>query len=296
MQHQKGSLFLIGNIPGHYHSYHLRTFFSDFIEKRGFLCFHFKHRPEYERESTIQELRENSTASTSNVSTKTESSSINAPGGSHSSTLSDVRSNAKELKKSRTFCCVVVVDDDLKQEFVRSYSCKNWIGENDTVLPQKVRLVPLTRKDTCTEFPLYYSQLEKEDLTSLSELNPPRLMPQGNVGTPISVFLDFIKSCRLPSHVIKKLRLNFPIGKKSKKYSAVPMTYASTTGDEGIAYSEIKGERDQNRPQRKKETEESENHGEDERIPSVCVGLHIYICGRCTECCMISIGNSFMSL
>ncbi|OCT92014.1 hypothetical protein XELAEV_18015071mg [Xenopus laevis] len=32
----------------------------------------------------------------------------------------------------------------------------------------------------------------------MSEMNPPAMMPQGNVGTPLKVFLQLIRSCRLP--------------------------------------------------------------------------------------------------
>jgi len=38
------------------------------------------------------------------------------------------------------------------------------------------------------------------DLVSLSEMNPPvHIMPFGNVGTPVSVFLQFIQQCQLPA-------------------------------------------------------------------------------------------------
>ncbi|XP_045154859.1 G patch domain-containing protein 3 [Echinops telfairi] len=48
------------------------------------------------------------------------------------------------------------------------------------------------------------------DLKQLPELNPPVLMPNGNVGTPLHVFLEFIRACRLPPRIITQLQLQFP--------------------------------------------------------------------------------------
>lgn len=63
------------------------------------------------------------------------------------------------------------------------------------------------------------------DLNNLPELNPPDLMPNGNVGTPTLVFMDFIKQCRLPPKIIKKLGLSFPKTRTSKQYGSVPFDY-----------------------------------------------------------------------
>ena len=63
------------------------------------------------------------------------------------------------------------------------------------------------------------------DLPSLPELNPPNVMPQGNVGTPLTTFMDLIRTCKFPSHLIKKLQLKFPNSRSGKKYGAVPFEY-----------------------------------------------------------------------
>lgn len=52
-------------------------------------------------------------------------------------------------------------------------------------------------------------------------------MPNGNVGTPLSVFKELIRTCKLPSHVIRKLDLDFSFVKSKKKYSNVPLDYKS---------------------------------------------------------------------
>ena len=56
-------------------------------------------------------------------------------------------------------------------------------------------------------------------------------MPNGNVGTPLLVFMELIRTCKLPPHVIKKLDLNFSGGKSKKKYSNVPLDYKSLEKD-----------------------------------------------------------------
>lgn len=38
--------FIIANVPENFHSADLRNFFSEFIEKEAFNCFHFRHRPQ----------------------------------------------------------------------------------------------------------------------------------------------------------------------------------------------------------------------------------------------------------
>lgn len=72
-------------------------------------------------------------------------------------------------------------------------------------------------------------------------------MPQGNVGTPLSTFMMLIRTCKLPGHVIKKLQLEFPKSRSSKRYGAVRFDYggdvasfgegssASGEGEEGPA-------------------------------------------------------------
>lgn len=63
------------------------------------------------------------------------------------------------------------------------------------------------------------------DLSSLPELRPPAIMPQGNVGTPTSHFLNLIQQCRLPSSVISKLGLVFSRTRSNRKYGSVPLEY-----------------------------------------------------------------------
>ncbi|NWV23287.1 GPTC3 protein, partial [Origma solitaria] len=77
------------------------------------------------------------------------------------------------------------------------------------------------------------------ELKRLPEFNPPSFMPFGNVGTPLSVFLELIRACRLPPRIIKKLQLDFPKTGSSRRYGNVPFEYqdTETVAEEGRVYT-----------------------------------------------------------
>jgi len=65
---------------------------------------------------------------------------------------------------------------------------------------------------------------EAPDFLKLPELQPPNMMPRGNVGTSTSFFLKAINECRLPSKLIGKLKLEFPQSRK-RRFGSVPHQY-----------------------------------------------------------------------
>ncbi|KAJ8289321.1 hypothetical protein COCON_G00019800 [Conger conger] len=67
-----------------------------------------------------------------------------------------------------------------------------------------------------------------QDLRGLVEMNPPALMPQGSVGTPVGVFLRLIQACRLPPRLIRQLGLSFPQTASRRRYGNVPFLYQDT--------------------------------------------------------------------
>lgn len=91
---------------------------------------------------------------------------------------------------------------------------------DDASFPYKTKkeLQEKASKDTFTQ----------ADLKQLPELNPPAFMPYGNVGTPLRVFLELIRTCRMPARAIKKLQLQFPKTGSSRRYGNVPFTYEDT--------------------------------------------------------------------
>ncbi|NXE15428.1 GPTC3 protein, partial [Lophotis ruficrista] len=136
----------------------------------------------------------------------------------------------------RTCSCLVAVKPGRARRLVRMYSGKRWVGPGGASLPgrcliHRVRLSPGTGTET---FP--YSgdkvaageSVAEADWKQLPEFNPPSFMPYGNVGTPLKVFLELIRACRLPPWVIKKLQLDFPKTGSSRRYGNVPFEYQDT--------------------------------------------------------------------
>lgn len=116
------------------------------------------------------------------------------------------------------------------------------------------------------------SYIPWEDLAVLPELTPPSVMPQGNVGTPLSTFMTLIRTCKLPAHVIKKLQLEFPRSRSSKRYGAVKFDYKTGDYATGVGGASVGEEgmtgADTGRSNREGESDEEE-FNEEEEIPSV---------------------------
>lgn len=106
-----------------------------------------------------------------------------------------------------------------------------------------------------------------DELRSLLELNPPSVMPQGNVGTPLCVFMELIRTCKLPAYVIKKLNLEFPKSRSKKRYGAVGMDYG-TSVQEGSEGSDDESSGRQKLKPPTQDTTDTEQDTEDS-IPSV---------------------------
>ena len=71
----------------------------------------------------------------------------------------------------------------------------------------------------------HFEVVPNDVLTQMPEMNPPHLMPQGNVGTPTTIFLDLIQKCLLPHNLIQKLNLKFPSCTGQRLYSNVGFDY-----------------------------------------------------------------------
>ncbi|XP_076136674.1 G patch domain-containing protein 3 [Alosa pseudoharengus] len=226
--------FAVTNIPVKFRSADLRNYFSQFIESGGFICFHYRHRPEIQKEtaSSVNERK------TQESETEATPQIINNEDDENSPTTEDPQSAAKAVKNVKLCCCVVSVHAKDTHRFVKMYSGNQWIDSKGNWLAKccvirRVRVSPQSGDDT---FP-YKTKAEQRrrvalsenfteaDLKAMPELNPPSLMPAGNVGTPVSVFLQLIQSCRLPPRLIRKLGLIFPKTGSSRRYGNVPYHY-----------------------------------------------------------------------
>ncbi|KAH0631180.1 hypothetical protein JD844_005377 [Phrynosoma platyrhinos] len=200
-----GRFCLVSSVPAQLRSADLRCFFSQFVEAGGFLCFHYRHRPEKRGE---------------------------APGGAGPPPL-------PRRRPGPTCCCLALVRSGCSRRLLRMYSGKRWVDKQGEKLPgrcliRRVRVAPdkdgdiVTYKTKKEHHRMSSETFTQADLKHLPELNPPAFMPHGNVGTPLRVFLDLIRACRMPSSVIRKLQLQFPKSGSSRRYGKVPFIYEET--------------------------------------------------------------------
>ncbi|KAM3873635.1 G patch domain-containing protein 3 [Diretmus argenteus] len=213
----------ISNIPAAFRSADLRNYFSQFVESAGFHCFHYRHRPELLRESDGPTPE-------------------NRPCEEGSSTPSETTENKSSSKQGvKTCCCIVSVYATEADRFIKMYAGNQWIDSKGNWLARRCVVKRVRVSNDTDEEPFPYKTKSEQrhrvslterfteaDLKGLSELNPPSLMQNGNVGTPVKVFLQLIQSCRLPPRLIRKLGLTFPKTSSNRRYGNVHFQYYDT--------------------------------------------------------------------
>ncbi|XP_012887724.1 PREDICTED: G patch domain-containing protein 3 [Dipodomys ordii] len=228
---------VVTGIPSALRSAQLRSYFSQFREQRGggFLCFHYRHRPEgAPAQASDAGLPSSDPAAESQDLAQTTAAASRALSARNSA-----RGQTRTCQ-TRTCCCVISVRGlALARKLVRMYSGRRWLDSQGTWLPGRCHIHRLrlpTEASGLGSFPfktrkeLQSRKAENEafsltDLRQLPELNPPVLMPNGNVGTPLRVFLELIRACRLPPRIITQLQLQFPKTGSSRRYGNVPFKY-----------------------------------------------------------------------
>eukprot|EP00037_Helgoeca_nana_P021357 m.215383 g.215383 ORF g.215383 m.215383 type:complete len:555 (-) comp25615_c0_seq2:1598-3262(-) len=121
-------------------------------------------------------------------------------------------------------CGIVEVHTDQVDRFVAEYNGERWFDAAGKESPHTVAitLAPSALRATLEQFP---------------ELQPPAVLPQGNVGTCDSDLHLAIRECRLPASLIRTLRLNRPfISRLSKPhYRHMPFVYPGQRVDGAAA-------------------------------------------------------------
>jgi len=205
---------IVSNIPSAFHTSDLRRFFSSFVETEKFSCFHFRHRPEKGKVSDVEKY-----------------SSSNSRNSSYSSeTCARVHKASTSKSDRATTCCIVKMKTEFVSSFLAQYHRKHWLDSNNEEIGAKCFVskvksadkiaaseVPDTENDNSVNF-------SDSEFLKLPELQPPNMMPYGNVGTSTSFFLTAIKECRLPAKLIGKLKLEFPQSRK-RVFGSVPHQY-----------------------------------------------------------------------
>ncbi|XP_063680684.1 G patch domain-containing protein 3-like [Bolinopsis microptera] len=120
------------------------------------------------------------------------------------------KAGSSETPQPQTFCCVVRLEESLSDEFSKTFHHKRWSSElNSDGAESNIGVAVIIRTKI------------NDALKKLPELNPPKVMPAGNVGTTTKLFLSLVNKCLLPPAIIKKLQLEFPRTVKRRQYSAV---------------------------------------------------------------------------
>lgn len=120
---------VVSGIPSVLRSAHLRSYFSQFREERGggFLCFHYRHRPE----------RAPPQAAPNSAVTPTDPAAVGQLLAQTSAT--DVRPLSTRDSapiQTRTCCCVISVRGLAQaQRLLRMYSGRRWLDSHGTWLP-----------------------------------------------------------------------------------------------------------------------------------------------------------------
>ncbi|XP_031234837.1 G patch domain-containing protein 3 [Mastomys coucha] len=224
---------VVSGIPAVLRSAQLRSYFSQFREQRGggFLCFHYRHRPERGPPQASPDAARAAPepAAEDPVLARAAASDARA-----------VPARDSAAVQTRTCCCIVSVKGAAQaQRLLRMYSGRRWLDSQGTWLPGRCLIRKLRLPTETSDLGSFPFKTRKElrsrravneaftldDLRQLPELNPPVLMPNGNVGTPLRVFLELIRSCRLPPRIITQLQLQFPKTGSSRRYGNVPFLY-----------------------------------------------------------------------
>ena len=138
---RKCCFVLVGNIPTQLKSADLRAFFSHLVEKQGFVCFHYRHRPEH---SATQQPGNQATA-------EGTSTSLDVPSASETSSVSERTGESESASEfviptaAATRCCVAAVATrQCEQELLKRYGGRNWAKSGGELLRRKVKLSKLS--------------------------------------------------------------------------------------------------------------------------------------------------------
>lgn len=191
-------VFVVSGIPRSFRSAQLRHYFSQFTESGGFVCFHYRHRPERRGPDgkpvtfccpvTVKPERAHSFRSMYYGKPWIDKEGNQVPGK-----------------------CLIYKVRPAPKEDLQDFPYKT---------RREARLE--AQKHTTDE----EKQVTSKELLRMSEFNPPALMAQGNVGTTISTFLQLIRSCRLPPKLIPRLGLQFR--RSRRRYGNVQYDYVGT--------------------------------------------------------------------
>ncbi|XP_043236187.1 G patch domain-containing protein 3-like isoform X1 [Amphibalanus amphitrite] len=211
---------IVHNIPKTFHSRDLRNYFSQFLEKGGFTCFHYRHRPEVQQTSSDAQQPAVSGGEVSSLSSDT----IDLSAGQASGPSGGEVGTGHKPQRSHVACCATLkLPGRHLAEFLSLYHRKHWVDSGGSYLSRRCFISRLR----LPAGPDGGASPAAAELQTMIEFRPPADMPRGNVGTPTAYFLAEIQKCRLPASLVKRLGLVFPRSARRRQYSSVPLDYGT---------------------------------------------------------------------
>lgn len=157
------SFVVVGNIPGVLRSSDLRAFFSHLVEKGGFVCFHYRHRPEHVAPRPALE----STAQSGNSGSTTREGPEEREGDAELMASKPSSAGDEGAKAAGTRCCVAAVDKRLEEEFLSRYRGRHWARSGGELLRRKVKISRLSVLYQETNTPSSDRQIGNDKLSAL---------------------------------------------------------------------------------------------------------------------------------
>ncbi|KRY58904.1 G patch domain-containing protein 3 [Trichinella britovi] len=188
---------VVRNIPKNFRSKHLRQFFSTFVEEQRFHCFHYLHCPEIIQAEQFF-CKED-----------------------------DAPSKAERSFNNKN-CALVLMSLSDRDLFIRRYHGKDWALHSELNVDGKCCIVKCKDPHSFLSLSQQNNGTKGISYVVMRQLKPPALLPNGNVGTPTSVILNFIKQCKFPPHMIRKLGI-YDRTSRSSQRSGVEIPFAYET-------------------------------------------------------------------
>ena len=196
----KQNTVLVYNIPKDFHSKDLRRFFHHSIETNFFKCFHFRHRK-----------------------------------------AQYIISKEIVLEPGTYSCIVKLFKESLVEKFIKTYNDRLW-KENGVcrckIYHIKVKVDNnIFSKSEINGKVLNLGDLYSDELKLIQEMRPSKLLKNGNVGTPLSHFIQMIKECSLPPSLLPKLGIHLQNLSMKRKHTNIPWNYTDPLSTDPIPKS-----------------------------------------------------------
>ncbi|XP_065317274.1 G patch domain-containing protein 3-like isoform X2 [Gordionus sp. m RMFG-2023] len=145
----------------------------------------------------------------------------------------------KNLTNTKNVCCCFIkLRLTFIAQFINDFHNHNWIDRYGNILDKRCQIMPInekTMKNLSDD-----SIIKLQDISNLPEMNPPFIIPFGNVGTPTEYLYKKIEECKMPTQLISRLGLKFSVKDDYiKEYGNVGMTYKDNLKSHYTKESEI---------------------------------------------------------